>query len=462
VTSGAAAAIEEAVRAERYADALRLADEALAAGDDADPRALLALAAAYGATGSWSSAAAVYDRVEGVEAALLAAIARLLTGEVGATPEEGGPAPFTRALALLWSGLRDTLTPSIVHALERLTEAARLAESRPDAVLPDSPSAMAAAVACELLELDAAALLASRGTSTRHRLLGAWVALRAGRWADAQRVLDGLDAASLGARDAVVAAAVEAGLALRSGDLDRLLAARERVVRAVTLHPVDVLSLPLFAELIAAALRLEALGDLGRFEATSAALLGRLADAPLWLVAATWARFRAAAMAGDVERARAESARLSTAVVPRLAPLVAAASAWLDVLDGRVDRAAVEAAASGLESVGLRWESAQLVGAAAVRTSDPSVARALLTRARDVRQSLPALTGEGGAGSVALTEREREIGACLLDGMSHKEIGAHLFIAAKTVEHHVARIRVKLGAKSKAELLTLLRRELSA
>jgi DNA-binding CsgD family transcriptional regulator len=50
----------------------------------------------------------------------------------------------------------------------------------------------------------------------------------------------------------------------------------------------------------------------------------------------------------------------------------------------------------------------------------------------------------------------------VVDGLTHKEIGAMLFISPKTVEHHVARIRQKLGASTRAELLAGLRTTLSA
>jgi DNA-binding CsgD family transcriptional regulator len=36
-------------------------------------------------------------------------------------------------------------------------------------------------------------------------------------------------------------------------------------------------------------------------------------------------------------------------------------------------------------------------------------------------------------------------------------IGGQLFISAKTVEHHVARIRRRLGASSRSEMLSMLR-----
>ncbi|AFR46771.1 hypothetical protein KTR9_0103 [Gordonia sp. KTR9] len=41
--------------------------------------------------------------------------------------------------------------------------------------------------------------------------------------------------------------------------------------------------------------------------------------------------------------------------------------------------------------------------------------------------------------------------------MTHREIGERLYISAKTVEHHVARIRRRLDAGSRSELLAALR-----
>jgi DNA-binding CsgD family transcriptional regulator len=41
--------------------------------------------------------------------------------------------------------------------------------------------------------------------------------------------------------------------------------------------------------------------------------------------------------------------------------------------------------------------------------------------------------------------------------MPYRDIGAQLFISAKTVEHHVARIRRRLGAESRSEMLSMLR-----
>ena len=59
--------------------------------------------------------------------------------------------------------------------------------------------------------------------------------------------------------------------------------------------------------------------------------------------------------------------------------------------------------------------------------------------------------------SSRLSDREREVAELLLLGMPYREIGSQLFISAKTVEHHVARIRRRLGAESRSEMLSMLR-----
>ena len=56
-----------------------------------------------------------------------------------------------------------------------------------------------------------------------------------------------------------------------------------------------------------------------------------------------------------------------------------------------------------------------------------------------------------------LSAREAEIGELVAAGLTHKEVGAQLYISPKTVEHHVASIRQKLGATNRAEMLTALR-----
>ncbi|WP_040722753.1 helix-turn-helix domain-containing protein, partial [Nocardia veterana] len=61
------------------------------------------------------------------------------------------------------------------------------------------------------------------------------------------------------------------------------------------------------------------------------------------------------------------------------------------------------------------------------------------------------------AAASVLSEREREVAELVLLGLTYREIGARLYISAKTVEHHVARIRRRIGAGSRSELLSMLR-----
>ena len=68
-----------------------------------------------------------------------------------------------------------------------------------------------------------------------------------------------------------------------------------------------------------------------------------------------------------------------------------------------------------------------------------------------------ARTGPSRPTSSRLSDREREVAELLLLGMPYRDIGSQLFISAKTVEHHVARIRRRLGAESRSEMLSMLR-----
>ena len=112
-------------------------------------------------------------------------------------------------------------------------------------------------------------------------------------------------------------------------------------------------------------------------------------------------------------------------------------------------------AATGLAGVGLRWEASRLTGAAAIRMTDGAAMRDLLQYARGLTaERPPELTTR----TDQLSPRERDVATHLLAGLTYREIGGQLYIAPKTVEHHVARIRRKLGVKSRAELLIALRR----
>lgn len=52
-----------------------------------------------------------------------------------------------------------------------------------------------------------------------------------------------------------------------------------------------------------------------------------------------------------------------------------------------------------------------------------------------------------------LTEREREVLLCLVQGMNNKEIAQSLFISDKTVKIHVSKIFKKLDVKSRSQVV---------
>jgi DNA-binding NarL/FixJ family response regulator len=86
------------------------------------------------------------------------------------------------------------------------------------------------------------------------------------------------------------------------------------------------------------------------------------------------------------------------------------------------------------------------------------VTRALLEQARDLRSGLPTSEPDQAPSAASvLSEREQMVAQYVVDGLTYKEIGAQLYISPKTVEHHVAKIRQKLGSTTRAEMLAALR-----
>jgi DNA-binding CsgD family transcriptional regulator len=131
----------------------------------------------------------------------------------------------------------------------------------------------------------------------------------------------------------------------------------------------------------------------------------------------------------------------------------------------------VEQAAAGLDEVGLWWDGARLAGQAAIRTKDRKAMVALLECARMLQgrstgtaepgtpdRAIPRQAGsQDGLGENKLSDRERQVAELVLDGLTYREVGDRLFISAKTVEHHMARMRQRLGVSSRSELLAALR-----
>jgi DNA-binding CsgD family transcriptional regulator len=364
-------------------------------------------------------------------------------------------------------------------ALAAAYEAAELVEATGSTVaLPETPHAVGATVALAVGDSDAAELLMTRALEgdvggpaarARHQLLWGLAAMRAGRWDRAQRALDTVLADATTTRDSLFRCALSAGLARRTGDVAGLLASWEGATPALTACRGDLFLLPALAELGIAGARVADRSHIDARLAELDAVLVGLGGPALWTRPVAWARVEAA-IAGLDRDALAEAAdRLAatSAAHERLGGLELGATAWCAVLDGRVEPETLDAGVAAIERAGLAWEASQLVGQAAIRADDPADTRSLLGRARTLKArslearslegGLPTTAGNGPTSETPLSDREREVAACVVDGLTHKEIGALLFISPKTVEHHVARIRQKLGATSRAEMLAALR-----
>jgi DNA-binding CsgD family transcriptional regulator len=267
-------------------------------------------------------------------------------------------------------------------------------------------------------------------------------------------------------RDWIFAVALEVGVARRNSDLATLRRTWEQACEAVLRHPVDLFSLLPLGEFAAAAARLRDQERLAPHLTQALALLRALGNPPLWTTQLHWGLLHAAII--DENSAAAEEHAAALALNrdhSRYCAIVSAgAECWLDVVAGKVDPDRVEEAARSLHAVGLWWDASRLAGQAAIRTSDRQAMVRLLDCAR-LLQGRPVSSRRAAEGEVPavaedagkLSDREREVAQLVLEGMTYRQVGDRLFISAKTVEHHMARMRQRLGSTSRSDLLAQLR-----
>ena len=493
--AGRPVAARQAVAAALAGDldaALRLADRLLASAAPTErAEAALVAATALAHRGQVGRSVELYRWSGAAPAAAFAAVGALAGGDPGdasgayADDRDDPPTLHASAARLMAEGVRDSITGAPTAALSTLVQATALLEPDGRAVLlPDSPAALAALTAVHGGELDIADRVLDRALASgiggplmvrRHRLLQAWILMVRGRTADAADRLASVTGRGrpLESRDLLFATALELGIARRNSDLGALQRGWGHALEAVVRHPVDLFTLLPLGELAIVGARLGDLDRLAPHLHRARSLLARLGDPPLWSAPLHWSGLHAAILTEEPAVADDHvAALLAAAPHSRYAAVVAAAAAsWVDVLRGVVDPVRVEAAARGLHDAGLCWDGARLAGQAAIRTSDRRAMTALLDCAR-MLQGRPAgnRAGQrpgGGDGPVAdalttpaahrLSDREREVAELVLAGLTYREIGDRLFISAKTVEHHVARMRSRLNCANRAELLALLR-----
>jgi DNA-binding CsgD family transcriptional regulator len=132
------------------------------------------------------------------------------------------------------------------------------------------------------------------------------------------------------------------------------------------------------------------------------------------------------------------------------------------------------------------WEGARLAGHAAARATERKDMVRLLSCARDLHPQGSAAgansAGQSEAANVAaadqgnsnsnsnssgnrsvqpdgsmLSEREKDVARLVLEGKTYREIGETIYISPRTAEHHIARMRRRLGAENRSDLLVRLR-----
>jgi DNA-binding CsgD family transcriptional regulator len=296
----------------------------------------------------------------------------------------------------------------------------------------------------------------------RHRahaeLLAGWIEARRG-------VLDGRmrrepTTTCLAPRSRLVRDAARCASAVRDPEGSGLDVAVVDGAGAAAVVAPDLFDLDLRTDIAAAAERARA-DHLGDPIAATEPLIGRCGPSHRFDLA--WCRLQAA-LAGDRLDRVADRARAVLALDPahdrhRLAADVRALARIVTAPGAIAAPAEIVEVARAFATAGVPHVAARLCGIVATATTDETTARLLLRESRAWRSSRTRVRRASGGDDavVRLSDQEERIGRMVLEGRTHKEIGAALFVSPKTVEHHVAHIRTKLGVTSRAEMMGALR-----
>lgn len=485
------------------ATAGRIADELLASPDPAERAAAVRISASIAMHDGGAGQAAELFRWLGPypDAAVAAAAATvavatgdLPTARAAAVIENTGPpTSASRAARSLADGLLLSVDRPFPVAIARLGQSIG-GESPSSAVTPDTSTALvtlsalhagdtvrARSVIGRAVRADADEVSADRGdqfAACRHRLLLGWVRMQDGQLTAASGALPAAGA-DLHRRDALWAAALQTGIARRSGDSGAVQQHWYAAMEVLSEYSVDLFSLLPLGELWVAAARMRQIDRMRQPLMEAFSLLESLGNPALWAVSLHWAGVHAGILANSPDDVAPHGQALS--IAGREGPshsafakaLANAGRTWLRVLGDQVETDEVTAASRALSHFGLTWDATRLASQAALHATDPRVSAGMLQLARDLKQVVggqedapsdqvapqagPITSAQRPAASSRLSGREREVAELLLLGMPYRDIGAQLFISAKTVEHHVARIRRRLGAESRSEMLSMLR-----
>lgn len=482
----AARRAEVALRSGDPYEAARLVDTALSATPIADPARTGRVAlAVFGRTGM---AARVSDlgRLFGPEPSAIeaaaAATVMLAQGQGAEVTRIAAAHRTDSALAtlqvevcsLLVEGLAASLERTPTVALPRLARAAQLAATACDeAMVPMHPGVLAAltalhggdpALASLALDRSRSAIGADSGWRRPLALLSAWGRLTVG---DLPGVARERAAAARSpwprtARDAFWDAALAVGAARRGDDPGALVRAWREVSPELVGHQVDLYDLLPLGELHLAAVRVKDETAVDAQLRSAWDLLEGLGSPPLWETSLRWDAIQGAILAnrpGDITP-HAQALVHHAATFPYAATLAAAGRVWVQVLGERFSVDEVISVAHLLRDAGQSWEAGRLLGHAAAHAASRKDTSRLLEAARAIGEvaAAPADRAPGGSTTrLPLSDREFQVARLVVAGHTYKEVGGRLFLSERTVEHHVARIRQRLGASSRAELLDRLR-----
>jgi DNA-binding CsgD family transcriptional regulator len=474
------------------AAAAALADGLLSSSDSAERAAAVRIAASVAVhDGNASQAAELFgwlgphpDAVVGAAAAIvLAATGDLATARVALRLKDAGPPTMAaRASRSLAEGLLLTMDQPYPAAMAKLGQAIA-AEQAVSQVMPDSPAALITLAAINGGDPVRAGSVIGRAIRAggdslfqrRHSLLSGWIKMQDGQLPSASADVMAVGSAGLHRRDALWAAALQTAIARRSGDAGTLQKHWYAAMEVLAEYSIDLFALLPLGELWVSAARMRQVDQLRHSLEQAFTLLESLGNPAVWSVPLHWAGVHAGILANSPESVAPHGQAISAAAGDSTLALTlsGAGRTWLRVLANQVDADEVTAAARSLSHVGLTSDATRLAGQAALQTPDGRVSGAMLQLARDLKLgAAPGETGgmagaEPAAGAPAaphqppagspLSAREREVAELLLLGMPYRDIGGQLFISAKTVEHHVARIRRRLGAGSRSEMLSMLR-----
>ena len=492
------------------ATAGRLADELLTSADPAERIAAVRIAASialhHGSAAQANDLFGWLGPAPDAVAGAAATISALAAGDAAAaraafdTPAPGPPTSTARAARTITEGLVMTLDQPYPVAVARLSQAVGADLGRSggrDHVVPDTPTALVALAALHGGDPVRARSVLGRAAGSpqaegqsdltdalfiahRQRLLLGWAHMQDGQLAAAATAFPAGAGSPLHRRDALWAAALQTAIARRAGDSGAMQKYWYSAMEVLAEYSVDLFALLPLGELWVAAARMRQVEQMQHTLDEAFALLTRLGDPVLWSVPLHWAGVHAGILANSPDAVAPHGQALTAAASHSsfAKALATAGRTWLRVLADHVDVDDVTAAARALAQFGHTWDATRLAGQAALQTSDPRASQAMLQLARDLKQTVagpePAVdprTADDAAaaepqaamprGAPRLSDREREVAELLVHGMPYRDIGAQLFISAKTVEHHVARIRRRLGAGSRSEMLSMLRAMLS-